>query len=256
MSLAVRRVWPVLVNNDVIPGAEPMALAYAGHQFGHFVPQLGDGRANLLGEVVGPNGIRRDIQLKGSGQTPFSRSGDGRAALGPVLREYLISEAMAALGVPTTRTLAAVTTGSWSRRETRAARAARRPASPRAISGSGHFRTLPPGGTRRACGCWLITRSRGTIRRPRGALNPYGAFLGGGDRAASRSGGEVVADRVHPWGDEHRQLLDRWRNDRLWSMRVHGCLRSRCGVQLDRPPGPLRLCQSTTHRAVEPDPAG
>ena len=88
-----------------------MALAYAGHQFGHFVPQLGDGRAVLLGEVVGRDGVRRDIQLKGSGPTPFSRQGDGRAALGPVLREYLISEAMAALGVPTTRTLAAVTTG-------------------------------------------------------------------------------------------------------------------------------------------------
>ena len=108
----------MLAGNHVPPGAEPMALAYAGHQFGHFVPQLGDGRANLLGEVVGRDGIRRDIQLKGSGPTPFSRSGDGRAALGPVLREYLISEAMAALGIPTTRSLAAVTTGEPVRRET------------------------------------------------------------------------------------------------------------------------------------------
>src|ERR1700733_8883337 len=101
----------VLAGNLVAPGAEPMALAYAGHQFGHFVPQLGDGRANLLGEVVGRDGVRYDIQLKGSGRTPFSRGGDGRAALGPVLREYIVSEAMAALGVPTTRALAAVTTG-------------------------------------------------------------------------------------------------------------------------------------------------
>jgi uncharacterized protein YdiU (UPF0061 family) len=108
----------VLAGNRVPPNAEPMALAYAGHQFGHFVPQLGDGRANLLGEVVGRDGARRDIQLKGSGPTPFSRRGDGRAALGPVLREYLVSEAMAALGVPTTRTLAAVTTGETVRRET------------------------------------------------------------------------------------------------------------------------------------------
>ena len=92
-------------------GAEPIALAYAGHQFGHFVPQLGDGRAMLLGEVVDADGVRRDIQLKGSGRTPFSRGGDGRAALGPVLREYIVSEAMCALGIPTTRTLAAVTTG-------------------------------------------------------------------------------------------------------------------------------------------------
>lgn len=109
----------MLAGNAAPPGAEPIAQAYAGHQFGHFVPQLGDGRACLLGEVVGRDGIRRDIQLKGSGTTPFSRAGDGRAALGPVLREYLISEAMAALGVPTTRTLAAVTTGETVWRETR-----------------------------------------------------------------------------------------------------------------------------------------
>jgi serine/tyrosine/threonine adenylyltransferase len=101
----------VLAGNTLPEGAEPIALAYAGHQFGNFVRQLGDGRAILLGEVVGQDGKRRDIQLKGSGRTPFSRGGDGRAALGPVLREYIVSEAMAALGVPTTRALAAVTTG-------------------------------------------------------------------------------------------------------------------------------------------------
>src|SRR4029079_2768336 len=99
-------------------GAEPLALAYAGHQFGGFVPQLGDGRAILLGEVIGTDGQRRDIQLKGAGRTPFSRGGDGRAALGPVLREYLVSEAMAALGIPTTRALAAVDTGEPAARET------------------------------------------------------------------------------------------------------------------------------------------
>jgi len=87
----------VLAGNRVPDGAEPVAMAYAGHQFGGFSPQLGDGRAILLGEVVGRDGVRRDIQLKGSGPTPFSRRGDGRAALGPVLREYLVSEAMAAL---------------------------------------------------------------------------------------------------------------------------------------------------------------
>ncbi|MDQ2804309.1 MAG: protein adenylyltransferase SelO family protein, partial [Pseudomonadota bacterium] len=108
----------VLAGNRLPEGAAPIALAYAGHQFGHFVPQLGDGRAILLGEVVGQDRVRRDIQLKGAGPTPFSRSGDGRAALGPVLREYLVSEAMAALGVPTTRALAAVTTGEAVRRET------------------------------------------------------------------------------------------------------------------------------------------
>src|SRR6185312_11144112 len=101
----------VLAGNTLPEGAEPIALAYAGHQFGNFVRQLGDGRAILLGEVVGKDGKRRDIQLKGSGRTPFSRGGDGRAALGPVLREYVVSEAMAALGIPTTRALAAATTG-------------------------------------------------------------------------------------------------------------------------------------------------
>src|SRR3712207_1834390 len=108
----------LLSGNRVPDAAEPIAMAYAGHQFGNFVPQLGDGRAILLGEVVDQNGIRRDIQLKGSGPTPFSRRGDGRAALGPVLREYLLSEAMAALGLPTTRALAAVLTGETVARET------------------------------------------------------------------------------------------------------------------------------------------
>ncbi len=106
-----------LAGNRVPDGAEPLAMAYAGHQFGHFVPQLGDGRAILLGEVVGTDGIRRDIHLKGAGRTPFSRGGDGRAALGPVLREFLVSEAIAVLRVPTTRTLAAVATGEYVLRE-------------------------------------------------------------------------------------------------------------------------------------------
>ncbi|MEE4278721.1 MAG: YdiU family protein [Halieaceae bacterium] len=100
-----------IAGNRVPEGAEPIATAYAGHQFGQFNPQLGDGRAVLLGEVVGTDGRRYDLQLKGSGRTPWSRGGDGRSPLGPVLREYLVSEAMATLGVPTTRALAAVTTG-------------------------------------------------------------------------------------------------------------------------------------------------
>jgi uncharacterized protein YdiU (UPF0061 family) len=107
----------ILAGNRIAEGSEPIALAYAGHQFGYFVPQLGDGRAILLGEVVGRDGLHYDIQLKGSGPTPFSRRGDGRAALGPVLREYIVSEAMAALGVPTTRALAAVTSGERVLRE-------------------------------------------------------------------------------------------------------------------------------------------
>jgi uncharacterized protein YdiU (UPF0061 family) len=107
----------MLAGNAVPDGAEPIAQAYSGHQFGHFSPSLGDGRAILVGEVVTPAGARRDIQLKGSGPTPFSRRGDGRAALGPVLREYIVAEAMAALGIPTTRALAAVATGEQVLRE-------------------------------------------------------------------------------------------------------------------------------------------
>ncbi len=107
----------MLAGNAIPALGDPLAMAYAGHQFGHFVPQLGDGRALLLGEVVDCDGMRRDIQLKGSGPTPFSRNGDGRAALGPVLREYIVGEAMHALGIPTTRSLAAVATGETVRRE-------------------------------------------------------------------------------------------------------------------------------------------
>ncbi|SPF42917.1 conserved hypothetical protein [Candidatus Desulfosporosinus infrequens] len=107
----------VLAGNRIPDGASPLAQVYAGHQFGHFA-LLGDGRALLLGEQITPQGERLDIQLKGSGQTPYSRQGDGRAALGPMLREYIISEAMHALGIPTTRSLAVVTTGELVTRET------------------------------------------------------------------------------------------------------------------------------------------
>ncbi|MBT2688497.1 YdiU family protein [Bacillus sp. ISL-47] len=107
----------VLAGNQVPEGASPLAQAYAGHQFGHF-NMLGDGRAMLIGEQITPKGERVDIQLKGSGRTPYSRGGDGRAALGPMLREYIISEAMHALGIPTTRSLAVVTTGESIIRET------------------------------------------------------------------------------------------------------------------------------------------
>ena len=112
-SLAAR----IFSGTELPAGAKPMAQAYAGHQFGGFVPQLGDGRALLLGEVIDCHGRRRDIALKGSGPTPFSRGGDGKSAVGPVLREYLIGEAMHALGIPTTRALAAVGTGEFVMRE-------------------------------------------------------------------------------------------------------------------------------------------
>ena len=157
----------ILAGKRLPDGADPIAMAYAGHQFGHFVPQLGDGRAILLGEVIDADGVRRDIQLKGSGPTPFSRRGDGRAALGPVLREYIVSEAMAALGIPTTRSLAAVMTGESVLRETRAAG---RGADPRRLEPHPR-RHLPVSSPRaaipRACGGSPITSSPGIIRKPR-----------------------------------------------------------------------------------------
>lgn len=110
-QLSEKELAALFAGNALFEGSEPLAQVYSGHQFGHFVPQLGDGRAVLLGEVLGKNNKRYDVQLKGSGRTRFSRAGDGKAALGPVIREYIISEAMYRLGIPTTRSLAMVTTG-------------------------------------------------------------------------------------------------------------------------------------------------
>ena len=117
-SLDAAATAAMFAGNTVPEGAEPLAQAYAGHQFGGFSPQLGDGRALLLGEVIDRNGARRDIAFKGSGRTPFARGGDGKAAVGPMLREVLISEAMHALGIPTTRALAVAATGEDIYRET------------------------------------------------------------------------------------------------------------------------------------------
>lgn len=117
LGISVENKAAVFAGNHIPDGAAPLAQLYAGHQFGNWNPQLGDGRAILLGEVIDTNSTRRDIQLKGSGRTPYSRGGDGRAWLGPVLREYVVSEAMHAMGVPTTRALAAVATGETVVRE-------------------------------------------------------------------------------------------------------------------------------------------
>ncbi|MCU7830277.1 MAG: YdiU family protein [Candidatus Thiodiazotropha sp. (ex Myrtea sp. 'scaly one' KF741663)] len=118
LTLSTDEMAQALSGNTILSGSEPIALAYAGHQFGNFVPQLGDGRAHLLGEVIDRSGIRKDIQLKGSGQTGFSRNGDGRYALGPAIREFIMGEAMHALSIPTTRSLAVTTTGEMVYRET------------------------------------------------------------------------------------------------------------------------------------------
>jgi len=167
----------VLSGNSVPEGAEPIALAYAGHQFGNWVPQLGDGRAVLLGEVIDRDGARFDIQLKGAGRTPFSRNGDGRAALGPVLREYIVSEAMSALGIPTTRTLAAVTTGEEIVRE----------------------RPLP--------GAVLTRVARSHVR-----IGTFEYFANRGDTDAVRDLADYVIARLYPHALEstepYRALLD------------------------------------------------
>ena len=182
----------MLAGNRVPETAEPIATAYAGHQFGGFVPQLGDGRAILLGEVIDRGGVRRDVQLKGAGPTPYSRRGDGRAALGPVLREYLVSEAMAALGIPTTRALAAVTTGEKVVRETML------PGAVLARVASSHIRV----------GTFQFFASRGDVEGLRaladhviarhypdaaGAERPYRALL----EAVVRAQGELVARWLH-----------------------------------------------------------
>jgi uncharacterized protein YdiU (UPF0061 family) len=157
------------------PGADPIAQAYAGHQFGGFSPQLGDGRAHLLGEIVTPKG-RFDIQLKGSGRTPFSRGGDGKAAIGPMLREYLISEFMAAAGVPTTRSLAVVATGEEVWRETKLPGAvlARVAASHLRVGTFQFFAARGEGDKVKALADYAIARHYPDLG---GAENPYLALL-------------------------------------------------------------------------------
>ena len=219
----------ILAGKRVPDGAEPIALAYAGHQFGHFVPQLGDGRAILLGEVIDRDGVRRDIQLKGSGRTPFSRGGDGRAAIGPVLREYLVSEAMAALGVPTTRALAAVSTGEEVVRETYL------PGAVLTRVASSHIRV----------GTFQYLAARGDVDGVRlladhvidrhypeaaKAERRYRALLDGVISRQAKPGGAVAARRLHSRGHEHRQYVGRRRNHRFRAMRFHGRLQPRQGV--------------------------
>lgn len=166
-ELSATECAAIFSGNVITEGAEPLAMAYAGHQFGHFNPQLGDGRAILLGEIDGPDGNSFALQLKGSGRTYYSRSGDGRAALGPVLREYLVSEAMTKLGVPTTRALAAVTTGEDVARE-----------------------RLLPGG--------IITRIATSFVR----VGTFEYFLAKGDMEAIRELADFVIERNYPQSAE------------------------------------------------------
>ena len=197
----------MFAGNVTPPGAEPIAMAYAGHQFGDFVPQLGDGRALLLGEVIDRNGRRRDIQLKGSGPTPFSRNGDGRAALGPVLREYLIGEAMHALGIPTTRALAAVLTGEPVFRESALPGAVLTRVAASHIR-VGTFQLFAARGEQtrvRRLADYVIDRHYPELEEPRESL-PGTARA----RVRQPSGAHCQLDArgLHPWRDEHRQYGD------------------------------------------------
>ena len=169
-ALSPEAAAALFAGQDLPAGSRPIAQAYAGHQFGGFT-MLGDGRAILLGEHRTPSGRLVDIQFKGAGRTRFSRGGDGRAALGPMLREYVISEAMAALGIPTTRSLAVVTTGEPVYRES-----VRKGAILTRVAAShirvGTFEYWRPAGTSRPCGRWPTTRSTATTRNwptPRGS---------------------------------------------------------------------------------------
>jgi uncharacterized protein YdiU (UPF0061 family) len=187
-DLRTEEATAVFAGNNLPEGSEPLAMAYAGHQFGSFVPQLGDGRAILLGEVVAVDGTRCDIQLKGSGRTPFSRSGDGRAWMGPVLREYLIGEAMYGLGIPTTRGLAAVATGESVFRErplpgailTRVARSHVR------VGTFEYFRARDDQDALETLADYVIARHYPALV---GAEQPYGGLL---DAIAARQG-ELIA---------------------------------------------------------------
>ncbi len=171
----------IFAGNSVPPGAEPLAQAYAGHQFGGFSPQLGDGRALLLGETLDREGRRRDIAFKGSGRTPFSRGGDGRAAVGPMLREVLIGEAMHALGIPTTRALAVAATGESVPREKMLPGAVlTRVASSHLRVGT--FEFFAARATSTSCASWPTTPSPGTTptwpARPAGTWSCCAAWPG------------------------------------------------------------------------------
>ena len=250
----------LLAGNDVPADVTTVAQAYAGHQFGGYSPQLGDGRALLLGEIVDHAGIRRDLHLKGSGRTPFARGGDGRAALGPMLREYVIGEAMHALGIPTTRALAVVATGDTIVREVEG-RHAQVPGAILARVASSHLRV----GTFQfaaATGERDLLREAGRPRdRPPCSRRCQCRQPGARTVRPRRGGagvarGEVDGGRVHPRRDEHRQHHHLGRDDRLRPVRVHGRLRPGDGVQLDRPRRPLRLRQPAGDHHLEPRPSG
>jgi len=250
-ELASREGVEVLAGNRVADGSEPIALAYAGHQFGHFVPQLGDGRAILLGEVTGRNGQRYDIQLKGSGRTPFSRGGDGRAALGPVLREYIVSEAMAGLGVPTTRTLAAVTTGERVLREMPLPGAVltRVAASHIRVGTFQYFAARRDMEETRTLADYVIARHYPEAQQQ---AQPYRAMLDAVITGQARLIAQwMLVGFVHGVMNTDNMAISGETID-LRPLRLHGGVPSRHGLQLDRREWTLCVWQPANSRTVEP----
>ena len=260
----------IFAGNALPEGGRPIAQAYAGHQFGHFTI-LGDGRAILLGEQITPSGDRVDVQLKGAGQTRFSRRGDGRAALGPMLREYIISEAMHALGIPTTRSLAVVTTGEPVYRETVLDGAVlTRVAASHIRVGTMQWAAAHDGRERRRAGAGRL-HAGATLPGARRCTGGAPGALRRHPRTASVAHRPLAAGRLHPRRDEHRQHGALRRNDRLRSVRVHGrlpipprcsapstmagdtrtgtSLRSRSGTS---PGWPRRCCRSSIRTSIAP----
>jgi hypothetical protein len=241
----------IFSGNALPEGATPIAQAYAGHQFGNFSPQLGDGRALLIGEVIDRHGRRRDLAFKGSGRTPFSRNGDGKAAVGPMLREVLIGEAMHALGIPTTRALAVIATGEAVHREETlpGALLTRVAASHIRVGTFEYFAARDERERVRQLADYAIARHDPELGGAAGSLCAMAARR---RRTAGGAARAVDERRLHPRRDEHRQHEHRRRDHRLRPLRLHGGLPPGHGVQLDRPARALCLCQAARHRAVEP----
>ena len=248
------RCW--LATRCQPPVGRTRASVYSGHQFGVWAGQLGDGRALLLGEIDSPAGVQ-EVQLKGSGLTPYSRMGDGRAVLRSSIREFLCSEAMHALGIPTTRALAG-------RRLARAG-AARddrdRAAVVTRVAPSflrfGHFEHFAhsaqdPALLRRLVDFTIDTHYHRCPRRH----STRGRAAGGGGPPYRAAAGRLAGGGLLPRRDEHRQPVDPGPHDRLWTVRLPGRLRPRPCLQPFRPPGPLRLCAPAERGVLEPPCAG
>ena len=238
-------------DDELAEGSEPIALAYAGHQFGNFVPQLGDGRAILLGEVVAPDGGGATSSSRAPGAPPSRAAATVAPPSGPVLREYVVSEAMAALGIPTTRALAAVDDRRAGGPRGPPAGRGPHPRRRRATSASARSNTSPHASDAEALRLladYVIARH---YPEAASAERPYRALLDGDRRRASGPHCPLAAGRLHPWRDEHRQHVGGGRDHRLWSVRLPRRLRSGQGLQLDRPHGSLRLRRAAADRAVE-----